>query len=58
MDIGQPKRIIEIAPASLPVPGEIAPDEPSPGAPQREEPQRAEPAEPEPSTPADRGTRG
>lgn len=29
MDIGQPKRIIEISPVSLPVPGEMVPDEPS-----------------------------
>ncbi len=30
MDIGKPKRIIEIEPASLPVPGEVVPDaEPS-----------------------------
>jgi hypothetical protein len=41
MDIGQPKRIIEIAPATIPVPGELAPEL---------EPERA-PAEPVPSVP-------
>jgi hypothetical protein len=46
MDIGQPKRIIEISPVSLPVPGEMVPDTepsrepdrepvPAPGAPEQ-----------------------
>jgi len=46
MDIGQPKRIIEIDPATLPLPGEIEPDpeaappvrparEPEPAVPER-----------------------
>lgn len=42
MDIGQPKRIIEIRPATLPVPGEVDPES---------EPARAPETEPEP-TPA------
>ncbi len=36
MDIGQPKRIIEIVPATLPIPGELDPASPD-----------AEPAAPE-----------
>ncbi|MGZ8596700.1 MAG: hypothetical protein ACXWXB_00725 [Actinomycetota bacterium] len=44
MDIGQPKRIIEIEPVTLPVPGEVLPDpepavrpdrDPAPAAPER-----------------------
>lgn len=30
MDIGRPKRIIEIEPVSLPLPGEATPAEPTP----------------------------
>ena len=50
MDIGQPKRIIEIVPASLPVPGELEPSSPD-VEPSSPEPDRApaEPAEPEPA---------
>lgn len=36
MDIGQPKRIIEISPATLPVPGEIDPELEPAGEPDRE----------------------
>lgn len=42
MDIGQPKRIIEIEPATLPVPGQVEPQpetmperEPAPVAPEQ-----------------------
>lgn len=42
MDIGQPKRIIEIEPTTLPVPGEVAPDN---------EPSRHPDREPEPAGP-------
>jgi hypothetical protein len=47
MDIGQPKRIIEIEPVTVPVPGEVVPEaepagrpdrEPEPAAPQRHRP--------------------
>ena len=49
MDIGQPRRIIEVEPISLPVP-EAPDDVPAPSSP---EPSRSEPArEPEP-VPAD-----
>ncbi|CAN5799414.1 hypothetical protein BH18ACT17_BH18ACT17_02400 [soil metagenome] len=48
MDIGQPKRIIEITPATLPVPGEIEPH----GEPEREtRPARAPEPEPTPASP-------
>jgi hypothetical protein len=44
MDIGQPKRIIEIEPATLPLPGEIAPDpEAEPAARPAREPEPAVP---------------
>jgi hypothetical protein len=48
MNIGQPKRIIEIVPASLPVPGELDPVSPDaePAAPDHAP---SAPAEPEPS---------
>jgi hypothetical protein len=46
MDIGQPKRIIEIVPATLPVPGEI-PGQVEPAAPEHE------PSAPAPSEPAE-----
>ncbi|HEY7762345.1 MAG TPA: hypothetical protein VIC52_04960 [Actinomycetota bacterium] len=42
MNIGQPKRIIEIEPVTIPVPGEIAPDP---------EPSRLPDAEPAPTGP-------
>ncbi len=47
MDIGKPKRIIEIEPATLPVPGEIEPEtepsrqpdrEPAPAGPEQRRP--------------------
>lgn len=47
MDIGQPKRIIEIEPAMVPLPGEAVPDDepadrpdraPEPAAPRRQGP--------------------
>ncbi|MDH4112747.1 MAG: hypothetical protein OEV60_08720 [Actinomycetota bacterium] len=47
MDIGQPKRIIEIEPVTLPVPGEVVPDadpaphpdrEPTPARPEQRVP--------------------
>lgn len=45
MDIGQPKRIIEIAPATIPVPGELAPEL----TPEREPEREPQPAGPEPT---------
>jgi hypothetical protein len=47
MDIGQPKRIIEIVPASLPVPGELEPVGPDvqPDARPEQVPREPEPAE-------------
>ncbi|MGZ8630212.1 MAG: hypothetical protein ACXWZF_04500 [Actinomycetota bacterium] len=47
MDIGQPKRIIEIQPATLPVPGEITP------GPERPVEPEAPAIEPEPAAPVD-----
>jgi hypothetical protein len=49
VDIGQPKRIIEIEPATLPVPGEVEPER----QPQRE-PARQPEREPVPSAPEQR----
>ena len=43
MDIGQPKRIIEIEPATLPVPGEVEPE----GEPARQPEREPVPASPE-----------
>lgn len=45
MDIGKPKRIIEIEPVTLPVPGEVVPEE---------EPSRQPDREPEPAGPEQR----
>jgi hypothetical protein len=49
VDIGQPKRIIEIEPATLPVPGEVEPER----QPQRE-PARQPEREPVPTAPEQR----
>ncbi|HVF08811.1 MAG TPA: hypothetical protein VNC60_09560 [Actinomycetota bacterium] len=46
MDIGRPKRIIEIEPASLPLPGEPAPAEPASAYPPDAQP-LPEPAAPD-----------
>lgn len=43
MDIGRPKRIIEIEPVSLPLPGEAAPAEPTPAYQPDAEPEPAAP---------------
>jgi hypothetical protein len=43
VDIGQPKRIIEIEPATLPVPGEVEPER----QPEREPAREPVPASPE-----------
>jgi hypothetical protein len=50
MDIGQPKRIIEIVPATLPVPGELEPVAPGtqPEVEPDVQPERV-PGEPEPA---------
>ncbi len=45
MDIGKPKRIIEIEPATLPVPGEVEPET---------EPSRQPDREPAPAVPEQR----
>jgi hypothetical protein len=47
VDIGQPKRIIEIEPATLPVPGDL------PAAPERRAVPDEPAVEPEPAAPAD-----
>jgi hypothetical protein len=47
MDIGQPKRIIEIKPAAIPVPGELEPDLAPDMAPEREPDREPQPAGPE-----------
>jgi len=49
VDIGQPKRIIEIEPATLPVPGEVEPE----GQPERQ-PARQPEREPAPASPEQR----
>jgi hypothetical protein len=52
MNIGQPKRIIEIEPATLPVPGELVPDaEPSIAEPEPAVPDRTPAAPSEPTAP-------
>jgi len=52
VDIGQPKRIIEIEPTTLPVPGEVEPER-QPPQPQRE-PARQPEREPVPASPEQR----
>jgi hypothetical protein len=47
MDIGQPKRIIEIEPATVPLPGQVVPETQPADRPDRE----PEPAAPEPGRP-------
>jgi hypothetical protein len=47
MDIGQPKRIIEITPAAIPVPGELVPDLAPDLIPEREPDREPQPARPE-----------
>ena len=47
MDIGQPKRIIEITPAAIPVPGELVPDLAPDMTPEREPEREPQPAGPE-----------
>jgi hypothetical protein len=46
MDIGQPKRIIEINPVTIPVPGELEPELRPDGAPSEPVPAIPEPADP------------
>ena len=48
MDIGRPKRIIEVEPVSLPLPDEVPDLEPAPVEPTPSEP---DPAEPDPAEP-------
>lgn len=64
MDIGEPKRIIEVIPASLPIPGELAPEpaplepdhvEPDHVEPDHVEPNHVEPDHVEPAAPGDQG---
>lgn len=43
MDIGRPKRIIEIEPVSLPLPGEASPAEPTPAFQPEQAPEPASP---------------
>jgi hypothetical protein len=47
VDIGQPKRIIEIEPATLPVPGEVEPERRPEREPTREPAREPVPASPE-----------
>jgi len=47
VDIGQPKRIIEIEPATLPVPGEVEPERRPEREPIREPGREPVPASPE-----------
>lgn len=47
MDIGQPKRIIEITPAAIPVPGELVPDLAPDMTPEHEPEREPQPAGPE-----------